>query len=538
LWIGYLVLYAVVGVSTIGYLPTFAFPTGDEGTYLNYARQPWTNLGEYFVGYPPKETINPYNFRLLLAPFSLLFALFGWTWQGARVIVLAYGLGILGFVFAIVSRLTRPAYGVLAGVLLSLSPAFVMATHRAQPEPLFSLLILGCVAILLRRNVDPKPLDLMFVGLLASCCLWVHYNGVLVWLVFLPVIAAFELGRGLPRKLASYLGGVSLFAAIYIPLNLLPARHTIATYGFMPVTFSSSNSFPILDPSIWWAAIRVRFQFYLSCLGDKTYLESTAWLLTLFFVLPVFLVLVVRPRRGVLLLGATVVMFSLLLLLVLPKARSEYLFYVYPLLFVLAAIGLARLSSNRYVRFAMLMGVLVIAGDFLASDWQSLRIWRARAESNSALGETLDEIIRQLDLPREETIVMGCQEFEAFAPNTRFRTFHSLIATSDFALTLDLQNPDVVVLNPRSYLQMLACMISRPTRARTIPDGQQSKRRAVEVLAAAGILTRSPSGVRIDRTRFRVWIHDCLIQTGYVRAENQELTFNDKPVEIYVARQR
>ena len=64
----YLAAYLVFGLLTIGFYPSYAFPYGDEGTYLDYARHPWTLISEMFQGYGPKELVNPYSLRLFLAP--------------------------------------------------------------------------------------------------------------------------------------------------------------------------------------------------------------------------------------------------------------------------------------------------------------------------------------------------------------------------------------------------------------------------------------------------------------------------------------
>ena len=67
--IAYLALYSLFGIATVSFYPSYSYPGGDEATYLSFAQRPWTLVSDCFEGYPPKQTINPYNLRLFLNPF-------------------------------------------------------------------------------------------------------------------------------------------------------------------------------------------------------------------------------------------------------------------------------------------------------------------------------------------------------------------------------------------------------------------------------------------------------------------------------------
>lgn len=444
----YLALYALFGAATVWFYPPYSYPYGDEGTYLSYAQRPWTMVSEFFEGYPPKEVMSPYNFRLFLWPFSLVFAVFGFTFVGARLVMLGCGLGVLYLAYRLGEKLGSRGGAWLAVLILSLSPSFLFFTHGIRPEGMMALFILLCLWLVLRRDEGPGISTYGWVGLTSASMLWIHYNGVVMPAVFFAALLVRDWGRVGWLKIAVFCGGVSVFAAGFLVINFLPALDTVRLFGVLPVTFVSSNQVPILHEANPWSVVCASVDGYLRFFREQSFLEPMTIHLTAGFCVLGMLALIFKPDRGRWCAATVVIAIITMMLFVFPNRRQEYVFYVLPILFLLAACGLAALPM-RTVRYPLVVVVTAImAGVYLWVTVGTLKdAWR-RYPDNQRTGVVLRQVVDQLGGPGRVK-VMGVQEFAPFVKSAAYRTFHSLFETRDFRQTLRLIRPDVVVLDRR-----------------------------------------------------------------------------------------
>ena len=531
----YLVCYAALMFATLGFFPTFAHPDGDEGTYLNYAEHPWTLIGDFFEGYPPKEVMNPFNLRLFLMPIAVVQAGDGFGYVAARSLSLVYAIGTLWFVFRIGQRLAGDAWAASSTVLLSCSPFFVDISHRVHPEVMMAFFVAACTWLLMRKPGEQVLSRDFAVGSLSMACIWIHYNGVFMPVAFLFVFIA-NRGRGLRRQqLFAFAAGVALVAVLYALVNLWPARQTLNTYGPAPVTFSSTNRLPLIDPIHLPGTIvqRVIYYFWELLIASHSAYETG----------PIVLLFLGMAALGVwskgawddrTALAALVGMLTLILVLV-PKARIEYLYYLYPLLFPLVAVGAQQLAKRRWRRIATIGFFVVAVCTFTVRDASEAVRWYAVRRTNNVAGASLARIVAETDSAPQVT-VMACQEFFVYVPDSRFRTFHSIIETKDLAKTLALLDVDVVVLTPRAYRVMLWQTIQTPVRFPTDEVAIASAAAARSRLAAEGIVQvdQVTGKIRPDFEKWHAYLVHQLSDRGFTQVATEPLELNNEPVEIFV----
>jgi len=262
---GYLIPYGLFSAACAVFYPTYGFPAGDEATYYSYAMHPFSLISEFFQGYGPKEMVNPFNFRLFLTPFSLVFAIFGFTYVGARWVLLAYGLALLWLTYRIGARVASPWIMVALVVLFSWSPLFLFLTHSARPEGLMALWIMLGTWLILRKAEPVSVASYGWVGLVAASALWIHYNGIVLYPLFFVLLMFYDRSHVNLRKIAVYAVSGIAFFAVYALINLLPAWSTIETYGWFPETYISDNRVPLLELASGnrsWGVLRQPLSYY------------------------------------------------------------------------------------------------------------------------------------------------------------------------------------------------------------------------------------------------------------------------------------
>ena len=530
----YLVGYALFGAITISFFPSYGWPDGDEATYCSYAMRPWTLTSDFFEGFRPKEVINPYNFRLFLAPFSVLFQLVGFTYVGARWIVFCYGLVMLALVYGLARRLVPPAIALAAVIAMSLSPMFVLHTHMVRPEGMMAMWLTGVIWFAVRRDTPLAPKTCFVVGLLAAASLWIHYNGVVIFPLMLVALAASDRSFRRSANWGAYLASGVVFSLLYAAINFWPARETIAEFGLMPVTFASSNRVPLLEPAYLLSSLNRSVSYYVAVLWNGT--DGVGWLsarLTLVLLLPTMWTAVAQPGdRLIRLLSAILGLLGVAYLLVFPNARWEYLFYAFPLMWLLAIRGLSQLPASRDMVVLTSTVFVGLAGCYAFDTGSQLRAYWAVREDNQRVGVALQSAVQRFGKPHQ-VVVMGAQEFHCFVPEVRYRTFHSLITLRDFGEVLRRFSPHVVILNNRG-LRAIATFLND----RLIVNGYVNLPPEIgNRWIAEGILRRDPATGRwsLDTARVEPYVRATLIQQGYRRlGDVGRLRWNGSRVDIYV----
>ncbi len=554
----YLALYAVFGAVTVPFYPTYSYPAGDEGTYYSSALHPWTLIPAMFEGYRPMQVMSPYNLRIFLTPFSLVFLLFGFTVTGARLIVLFYGLVLLVAAYLVTKRLTTPGYALAAVLLLSLSPPFLYFTHGVRPEGLLATLIMVCLWLIVRHDERVPRRTYSWVGFLSACCLMVHYNGVFLYPLFFVALVLYDWRHVNRRKLCWFILGGAMFAAIFLVVNVLPAWETVREFGVLPVTFLSDNRVRVFDldrlprhvaGTAWYYA--QYFAGWCSTNSSPPQGPRTAWYNARYFagwsnlerinttiltaelaVLAIF-GLVYRAGRRELAVGSVVLQLALLVLLVIPMPAWRYFYLVYPFIYVLAATGLGKLPPGRDMKVLSAIVVLVLAGAYAWSVGQNLALHYQARESNRATIRVLRELVARHGDPQGVT-VMSAQEFHAGLADTRFRTFHSLITTKDVRETLRLIRPDIVILHQRTGEVILACLLS-PGPVVSTGLRRDEYERVVSRLERQRLLLRDSTGaVRFNSERVDELVNESLIAEGYRQYDAPKLTWNGNRVWIFL----
>ncbi|MFO0947444.1 MAG: glycosyltransferase family 39 protein [Planctomycetota bacterium] len=519
----YLLVYAVVSGATLSFFPSYSYPSGDEGTYFNYAQNPWTLIGDFFDGYPPKEAINPYNFRIFLAPFSLVFSLFGFTVAGARGVMLAYGILLLLTTYVITAHLTKRTFAMAAVLLQSLAPPFIMLSHIARPEAMLTLLNLVLLLLLLRQRGMFTRGNYFLVAFLSSTMLWMHYNAVIAPVVFFATLYFTDCQSITWGKFFSYVAGGLAFLALYIPINILPALDTIREFGVMPVTFVSSNKMPItMGPSVnaWFAVPLVE---YLRLAINGSHLESNRTT-ALTAVLAGFALygLLKNRKWPETLFGVNALAWIAAMFLIFPNRRAEYAYTLHPFLFIFAMVGMAKLDVSW--KRGVAWGGLAVAGvAYLFSDVASMDTWYRASQSNQVTAQTIRAAIDHFGGPSKVTI-MGPQEYHGIAYDTRFRTFHSLIESKDFRLLLAGAKPQIVIVDSRT-IEALANFLFHEYKRRAV--GQRINEEEFQQFVDEGLLgPTGGGGFAINRELLLQKFIQTLDDEGYQLVANDQLTWN------------
>lgn len=529
----YIALYCAVGVLTVPFYPSFAFPGGDEGTYYSSSRNPWTLISDMFEGYPPMEAISPYNLRLFLTPFSAVFGIFGFTVTGARLVVFAYGVALLFLTFLVGRRLGSVGFAFAGAVLLSLSPQFLYFSHGVRPEGLMALFIVGCMWVVLRR---PRPLTAstyLLVGLVSSSVLWVHYNGILLPPIFLVSMLVYDAGAVSRRKLGAYAAGMLIFFALFLLINVWPARDTVQQYGLRPVTFFSTSEIALFQGRSVLRVIADGARYYGQFFQGRSNFEpSTAVYTGVLMLIAVFGVLCGGSREEWF-VGSVAGLLMAAMLVIIPNRHLRYVYYVYPFVFLLSMRGLEKIPPRLGGRIVACTVCLAVGGVYVVDGFTTMRQHWVFSGNNRLLAGEIRQLIRSVGDPAEVT-VMGGQEFYAAAHDTRYRTFHSLIETKDFATTLKLIAPDIVILHPRVLRVIAACFQHpAPWRRHTGAEGRDETIR--QLWRDKGLVVEDRAGrFRFAPGRVPTVILNDLHAAHYARVAIPLALWNDERVAVFL----
>lgn len=532
IFLAYLGAYALFSALTLAFYPSYGWPAGDEATYYSYAMRPWSLTSDFFEGFPPKEVINPFNFRLFLTPFSLLFATLGFTYLGARLIVLGYGLSLLAITYSLARRLAPPWLALSTVVVLSLSPIFIFSTHGVRPEGMMTLWLMFTVWIVARHEPPISARAYFLAGLVAASTLWIHYHGIVAFPLLLVATVVYDRTHVTRHKLGAFLGGGLVFAACFLVLNLLPAWTTIKTYGLLPVTYASSNRVPILSPGQLPESLKRSFDYYAGVIRGNGDLGPWSGWFTLVMALPAVFGAWRPATRLASMLVALLLMLLVAYALIFPNARWQYLLYLYPVVFLLAARGLANLPPGRDMTVLAVILLTLVGGAYAYDSGTTLkRSWEVHGQ-NEQVGAVLQTQVERLGDPRR-VVVMGAQEFHRFVPRTRFRTFHSLITLRDFNAVLKRFKPDVVLINQRGVMAITTFLNERLVVNGIVNLPPELGHRWIR----EGLLRRDPRSGRwmLNKNRVEPVVRTTLAKQGYRRLDPGEpLRWDGGRVEIYV----
>ena len=447
--VAYLVLYGLFGIATVSFYPSYSYPGGDEATYLSWAQSPWTLISEAFEGYPPMEITNPYTLRLFLGPFSLVFAVFGFTYMGARLLVFAYGLGMLILVYDLGRCLGSRVGGLIAAVLLSLSPVFLFLTHGVRAEGMFTLFVLLCLWMILRCGRGPGVKTYALLAFVSGSMIMIHLNGVAMPVVFFVVVLVRDWPNISGRKILAFLIGGMAIVVLYLLVNFLPAIDALQQYGPLPLTYLAKNQIAIVENPNPWGVLVTGINGYLKLInrGIALYEPWTTPFLRLF--LPMALIaLLYRSNRATWCVAVTLVLLVVMLLMVIPNQRWTYMFYLIPPLFILALQGAVRLPRPWVAGAVTAALTLTVAIAYLVADVNTLHTAWHHHRNNRVTEAQIRKLITDLGRPGDVTVMAG-GEFHAVVHDTRYRSFHSLLETEDIEESLKLLRPDIVVLHLR-----------------------------------------------------------------------------------------
>lgn len=535
LLLAYLALYTIFGALTVGFYPTYAWPGGDEAAFYNWALHPWTLVGDMFEGYPPMELTDPYAPRVFLLPFSMIFSLFGFTVIGARLVIFAYGLVLLFVTYLIGCHVTSRSWSLVCVLLLSWSPQFVAHTHVVRQECLLTLAIMIGVWLIVRcgDRVDAKTL--FWLGAIGTGSVMVHYNGIVLAPIFCVAAVTYDFHALAWRKLRWLAVGCGVAAAVFLLVDFLPGLEKIRVYGILPVTYGSQSRIPLLQGSRFGEMVVYAIREYSGYFrGWNVFEPRTAWF-TAALLVPAVFGLCYRSGRKERLLGITILLLFVALITIIPNVRYRYLFYLCPLVFLLAVVGLGKLPASLDMRLLSSAFVLMYVGVYGYEVSRELRQAWAYHVANKNAAKTLRKMIADIGDPSEVT-VMGPLRLHECAYGTRFRGFFSLIYTRDFEVSLRELKPDIVILYPPSTDAMVSFMFGDlPVRRNESSEAALLKR--TRRWAVKGLLKRLPNGDWVlNPDAVREQLFKDLELAGYKRKALSRAKWNGDPLDFYVKR--
>jgi len=343
-WIAWVLGAATIAVMVSHLATLTSYPPifGDEAWYADAAWN-WLKTGmNYDTMHSPDQLRTGYEWvrwpLLGNAPYLVSFAILGLGYFQARLVSWVFGALLLLVTFLVGRRTYGALTGVLAVLLLSLSPPFIQASRYARPDIFLAVVVMvayGLVTWALERN---RWWAHLLAGLLLGLALDIHFNTIPLGLG-LGVLYLAVYRRRLLRMPGTWLfaGGVLLGVAYYAAVHILPNP---AIYVQEHITFfGTTHALPIEDLSVQtllWS-IRgeiARYDFYTHSLAFGVIGASMAYLL----------VRGSRQDRNLLtFVGAVFVSFVLLV----RSKHSEYAILLYPFFMLVVAEAFVSLVRAR-----------------------------------------------------------------------------------------------------------------------------------------------------------------------------------------------
>ncbi len=294
--------------------------------------------------------------------------LVGWSAPALRALSLLFGLLALAWTYRLGRDMVSPTVGLLAALILGTSATFVYYMHEIRMYILFIALASFELWVYLRimrarREPDKLAWAALFVG--AVSMLYIHYFAVLP----LMAVGVYHLSLAVRRENGRFRLEVTprwwRVAVVMIAAGVLflPwVKVLIVVTG--KVTKKANLRQNTLDAFQTSDAVLTMF-------------GNGSLLLALVTALPALWRPSRRAWRMIALLGLTfgfALAINLWLRVVYYDARARYLFALWPLLALVAAVGLARLWQMRLTRRVapLLLGLWLITGLWGAVNWSHL----------------------------------------------------------------------------------------------------------------------------------------------------------------------
>jgi 4-amino-4-deoxy-L-arabinose transferase-like glycosyltransferase len=175
-----LALYVVLGLVT---LTTFPLVWVDEGWYVSSAAN-FVRDGSFalplFGDLDGFDRDNVVYGRIYLLALAAAFTAADVTPEAARLVSFTAGIAAVVSMFALGRELWDARVGVVAAILLAVSPVFIDQSHDARPEIMQLAFTLAAFASLLAGQRRSSALLLVLAGVLAVLAADVHLNAVIV----------------------------------------------------------------------------------------------------------------------------------------------------------------------------------------------------------------------------------------------------------------------------------------------------------------------------------------------------------------------
>lgn len=187
---------------------------------------------------------------------ALSIGLFGPSLLALRLVSLLFGLTLLVIVYSIGGILYNRRAGLIAAMLLGLTPAFISASHLARHDILTATLGYLAISLYLSGKNHAAPTASTLSGLLAALSLDIHPIGI----IFVITVAALHISdRGSlilrDRSFWGFCMGTFVGGAIFAAIHIFPNPSTFSAIASL--AFGSARTPPLLslDLQLWIRSI-------------------------------------------------------------------------------------------------------------------------------------------------------------------------------------------------------------------------------------------------------------------------------------------
>lgn len=239
---------AIIEISQLGFLTVYPPVFIDEIWNAN-AQWNWLKTGVNFDSMHA-GTMDQFGYEWVRwpiignAPYLASFALLGLGLFQARLVSWVFGLILLLATIVVGRRSYSLVTGVLAALLLSLSPPFLQASHYARWDIMLAAVAMVSYGVALMALEENKWWAHLLAGLLVGLSLDIHQNAVLYALGLAAMYLAFYKTRMLrqPGTWLAAVGGL-LGIAFYVAVHILPSPS--AYFNLFSLSFAGPHKVPI-----------------------------------------------------------------------------------------------------------------------------------------------------------------------------------------------------------------------------------------------------------------------------------------------------
>ena len=316
--------------------------------------------------------------RIHLLSIALLFKLFGCDPYFARLVSFLCGITAAFFIFLIGKKLFDNKTGSIAAILFLFSKQFLINSHLPRQEMMLTLFIVITIYVYILAKDKGSSLLFFLCGLIASLCIDVHLNGVIVP-VAIGVLFLFTYKIQVFRKFGFwfFIFGVLFGVAYWLLVHVFPSVHFFEY--FFDWKYINKDSFstnfpliPILSGNLFQCIIAEAGRY----INYIRYIWSGEQYLNIFEAILIIIALIFnfRNKNKSILSIIVFTLMSLLCLLVVHKSIF-YLIYLYPF-FVLSIASFScyfQRSKNIFKKFVIGSVSSILLISYICQD--SYRLW-------------------------------------------------------------------------------------------------------------------------------------------------------------------